>query len=267
MAPASGLSCSDASSKEHLPWPVAIAPDHKHMSRFLWTAAIVGGIGVSSLIYDRVAVQGIGFSSGLAQARAAWATSGMERLGGVSSVFSAVGNILWALAYVVLALVVLVWERLRVFERVVLLILAGGMIIATSALNGGRTPILLGLGIFISVCLVRSSVGLALFPPLLVKVRKMRVLVALCILAYFPYISILRSEMTQIDARTYATIMLTLVHGQWTDGIHDLDSLPNSVEAGVYPVLLSGIQWVHPFLVLETVIEVPDRSGAELLGP
>jgi hypothetical protein len=246
--------------------PVAIAPDHKHVSRFLWRAAVVGVIGVSFLIYDRVTVQGIGFSSGIALARAAWANAGMERSGGVSSVFSVAGNILWAFAYVVLAPVVLVWERLRVFERVVLLILAGGTIIATSALNGGRTPIVLGLGIFISVCLVRSIVGLAFFPPLLVKARKMRVLVALCILAYFPYISVERSEMTQIDPHTYATIMLTFAHGQWTDSIHVLDSLPDSVEAGVYPVLLSGIQWVHPFLVLETVIEVPDRSGAVLLG-
>ena len=53
-----------------------------------------------------------------------------------------------------------VWERLRVFERVVLLILAGD-VLKYLVLDGGRTPILLqGLGIFISVCLVRSSGGI-----------------------------------------------------------------------------------------------------------
>ncbi len=246
--------------------PIAIAPDLAHLSRFLSKAAIGGLVGISALAYDRVVVQGVDLSSGVAQARIAWQGAGEIRESGISSVFSAAGNLLWPFSYVVLASVILVWEQLKGFERMMLLLSACATILATAALNGGRTPVLLGLGLCASVCLVRSTIGLPVFPTLSTGTRPLRVLLAIGILAYFPYISAQRSVLTEIDPHTYATIMLTYAHGQWTSGIQVIDSLPGSVEAFVYPVLLSAIEWVHPFLVLETVIEDPQRTGSVLLG-
>jgi hypothetical protein len=244
----------------------AVAPDAAHLGKFLSVLAVTAVLGLIALAYDRVMIQRVDLSGGIARARYAWFFAGEERLGGISSVYSFIGNLLWPCSYVVLTAVVLGWERLKGRRRLLLLLCSVATITLTSALNGGRTPTLLAGAAVISVCLTRATLGLRLLPAFSITTRQLVAMTGACVLAYFPYVAIQRSEATRQDARDYATGILYFGHGQWTSGVDLVDSLPETVSVYVYPVLLSGVQWVHPFLVLQSVIENPERSGSVLLS-
>lgn len=105
----------------------------------LWMSVI----GSLALIYDKVFVQGIDYSSGVAVAREEWRNLGEIREGSASSIFSVLGYFLGSAYYVA---IVLALTQVRVVSpklRVQSLLIAFVLLMLNSATTGGRSNLLL----------------------------------------------------------------------------------------------------------------------------
>jgi hypothetical protein len=63
----------------------------KSLVRLFWLSIFFAFMGSLSLSFDRIVIQGISFSDGLAVAREKWRQAGEERGGSISSIFSVLG--------------------------------------------------------------------------------------------------------------------------------------------------------------------------------
>lgn len=105
-------------------------------------------VGFILLMYDKIYIQGIDYSEGVAIAREQWRQLGEDRAGQASSVFSAFGYLFGSSYYVAAVLAVTQVKILSTTQRVSILLFCFLMVMANSVITGGRSSILL-LGVFI----------------------------------------------------------------------------------------------------------------------
>ena len=123
--------------------PVAGRSDVPHASRLIWLAIAMSGVGLAALMYDKLFVQQIDYSEGVAFAREEWRRAGEEREGQVSSIYSMIGYLFGSAYYVAAVLAVTQTRDLSAKTRLLALLAAFGFLFANSALTGGRSSILL----------------------------------------------------------------------------------------------------------------------------
>lgn len=142
------------------------------VGRAAWVGLVLGAIGTALLLYDRTAIQGVDFGGGLAAARNSW-LSASEGRPGASSAFSVLGYVFGGCHFVSAALVILrINGRLSMCQSFVLLACAV-LVWASSAMNGGRSSLLLFPAVCLSALWLNPRVslrGLLLSPQLLVCV-------------------------------------------------------------------------------------------------
>ena len=137
------------------------------IGRAAWVGLALGTIGTALLLYDRTVIQGVDFSGGLAAARNSWMSAGEGR-SGVSSAFSVLGYALGGCHFASAALVILRIDGRPSTRQSFVLLACGALVLASSAMNGGRSSLLL----FPAVCLPalclnpRASVWRLLLSPL-----------------------------------------------------------------------------------------------------
>ena len=105
-------------------------------------------IGIAALVYDKVHVQGIDYSHGLAAARQQWRRLGVSRDGAISSMYSVVGYALSSLYFVSLMLALTQRHAFTLRRRLAVVILSFILLMISSILAGGRSNILLGAAFF-----------------------------------------------------------------------------------------------------------------------
>lgn len=122
-------------------------------------------VGLLALLYDKIHVQGIDFSGGLAVAREAWRQEGASRGGAASSIFSMIGYLFGSSYYAAVVLVITQAKSLSLRQRLLALVTSFVFVMANSAITGGRSNILL-LGAFsIGAFSSREDISLrTLFP-------------------------------------------------------------------------------------------------------
>lgn len=123
-----------------------IAPSDREIAVSLVLASLLVFLGFFLIAYDRMVVRGIDYSAGLRAARYAWMSSGS------GSVFGVIGNLLTPLSFFSLIMVMLLYERLGWFVKMLSLLSITVGVVGVSALNGGRSIVLVAL-VFMLICL------------------------------------------------------------------------------------------------------------------
>lgn len=103
-------------------------------------------MGLSLLVFDKIFIQGIDYSHGLADAREQWRRLGLERQG-VSSIFSVAGYLLGSGYFVSLAITIAHPDLLKSIHRNLVYGFCIALCLGNSIITGGRSTLLL-LGAF-----------------------------------------------------------------------------------------------------------------------
>lgn len=121
-------------------WGEADAFDVKGLIK---VALVLASVGTIFLIYDRVFLQGIDYSRGIAYAREEWRRAGEIRAGGVSSIFSVLGYLFSNGYFVAGILTVAVKNGLTQKFRFFSLLCVFLLLMVNSLIAGGRSNVLL----------------------------------------------------------------------------------------------------------------------------
>lgn len=186
----------------------------------LWMSVI----GAIALIYDKVFVQGIDYSEGVAVAREEWRRIGEDREGKASSIFSLLGYFFSSAYYVAIVLAVTQVRAVTPTLRLQTLLIVFVLLIIISAVTGGRSNILL-IATFV-VAAFRSRKGLVIADVFTGTTQRLALkLAALLGIAYTLYIFYERAEAGGSDALMYAIDFLPFLgvepsdeYRAWLDG-------------------------------------------------
>lgn len=172
-------------------------------SKLIRIALWMSVIGSLALIYDKVFVQGVDYSNGVAVAREEWRKLGDEREGSASSIFSVLGYFFGSAYYVVIVLAVtqirVVSPKLRMQSLLIVFVL----LMINSAITGGRSNLLL-VAVFVFSAF-RARKGLALFNVFPGANQRLTIKLALLLgFAYTVFIFYERADAGGSDALNYA---------------------------------------------------------------
>lgn len=106
---------------------------------------LISFIGLSFLLFDKVYIQNIDYSQGLAVARQEWRILGEERAGAASSVYSAMGYLFGGAYFVSLSLSISKLSIISDKARLLYIFLCLFLLLVNSAITGGRSSILLAM--------------------------------------------------------------------------------------------------------------------------
>lgn len=175
-------------------------PTANTLIRFaLWMSVI----GTICLIYDKVFVQGIDYSNGVAFAREEWRKLGEDRDSNASSIFSVLGYFFGSAYYVAIVLAVTQVGVVTLKLRIQSLLLVFVLLMINSAITGGRSNLLLVAMFVLAAFCARKRLALVdVFPR--VSQRFAIKCVLLLGFAYTVFIFYQRAEAGGSDALNYA---------------------------------------------------------------
>lgn len=135
-------------------------------SRYGWLFLLLGFLGISGILFDRIFIQGVDYSGGISAARENWRELSTSREG-VSSPFSVLGNIFYPNVFSSIILTLVFYERLS--KRLIRLLAGLVVVVLFSLIIGGRTSILVLAAVTLSALVMRRMIGLSLAPRGFVK--------------------------------------------------------------------------------------------------
>lgn len=121
--------------------------DFNKANKIIQWGLLASLIGFLLLLYDKIFIQGIDYSQGLASAREQWRIIGEQREGAASSLFSALGYVLGGTYFLSLALTLSRFVNLGDSRRFLYLLLGGVILGLHSLITGGRSSILLAIAV------------------------------------------------------------------------------------------------------------------------
>jgi hypothetical protein len=160
-------------------------------------------VGLVALAYDKIYVQGIDYTAGLAEARQQWVGVGQEREGQASSIFSVLGYLLSSGYFVATVLAITQTRVVSSRERLITILASLLLVLANSVLTGGRSSVL--LFVVFAVCSLATRSGLRIRLLIVSPGQRRLILVLACIAAaYTVYIFYARAESNGASALEYA---------------------------------------------------------------
>jgi hypothetical protein len=222
-------------------------------------------VGLACLIVDRVFIQGIDFSKGIAVARYVWGESGETRAG-VSSLFSVLGYFFGFFFFVTAVLLQLHWERFTARDRKLLLAGVVCLVFANSALTGGRTILLIALAMSVAAGVLRASIGLRWFPGRSLRVLGLGLVALLMAVSYSLYVFSERASASDTPAAVYSTGFAKYLGGTPTRAYHELDELPSAVLPAAHFGVVAGMYLTHSYGTFVYMLDARERSGSILFG-
>lgn len=216
----------------------------------LWMSVI----GSLALIYDKVLVQGVDYSNGLAVAREEWRKLGEDREGKVSSIFSLLGYLFGSAYYVVIVLAV---SQVRVVSpklRMQSLFLALVFLMINSVITGGRSNLLLVA--FFVLAAFQSRKGLSLSNVLPRASQRLAFKLALLLgFVYTVFIFYQRADAGGSDALEYVIEFLphlgfemSYEYRAWLDG--------NALSSLSAMLVLTVSYVTHSFATVAAIVDV-----------
>ncbi len=211
-------------------------------------------VGLASLMYDKIFIQGISYADGLAFAREEWRRIGEEREGQASSIFSTMGYFLGSAYYVSAVLTVTQTRVLSARARTVSLLACFCLLVANSVLTGGRSSILLMAPMIISAYGARRGARTYLRAnKTQLRMIKMLGLVAG---AYIVFIFYQRANAGDFDALDYALDFLPYLGVEADDWFrHSLGTGPLDALAAI--LVLSTAYVTHSFATVAAIVDAP----------
>lgn len=212
---------------------------------YAWFFLVLAIFGVSSILFDRVFIQGVDYSGGISAARENWREISTSREG-VSSPFSVLGNIFYPNVFSSVILTLIFYERLS--KRLVRLVAGLLVVVVFSLIIGGRTSVLVLAAVSVSSLAVRRMIGLPITPRGFIKYGLLGVL--LCI-SFAGLIFYWRMASSPVDFSVYASSLVGR-HGGYVKADSEmadadiLDALMYSI--AVYVV---HVKWVFQSIQAE----------------
>jgi oligosaccharide repeat unit polymerase len=221
----------------------------------LWMSVI----GTLCLIYDKVFVQGIDYSNGIAVAREEWRQLGEDRDGNASSIFSMLGYFFGSAYYVAIVLAVTQIGVVSPKLRMKSLLVAFVLLMINSAITGGRSNLLL-VAVFV-LAAFGARKGLALFNVIPRESQRLPIKPALLLgfalllgLAYAVMIFYQRAEAGESDALNYAIEFLPFLGLEASDEY--LGWLDDSAISSLSAMLVLTISYVtHSFATVAAIVD------------
>ncbi|EKO5175297.1 oligosaccharide repeat unit polymerase [Vibrio vulnificus] len=218
-------------------------PNDIILNRILNKLFYISIIGFMLVIFDRIFIQQIDYSQGVALAREAWREQAKER-SGASSVFNVIGNLIFPMFYVVFFFLVSFYERVTKNNRknlkwtVIFILLF-------SALTGGREPVLVFLSILTSAMIFRRSSGLNLLPQ---KIRFVTIFLCIAVIVFSIVIGLIRTQVYSFSLYEYGVSLSGRLGGRVTSDFNNL--APDFL----FPVLiyLAHTKWIFINILTET---------------
>jgi hypothetical protein len=239
--------------------------DVRMLDRMIWLALGMSILGLLSLCYDRIVLQGIDFTQGIAIARHLWRRSGEDREG-VSSIFSVLGYLLGFTFFVATSLGHLHWEYLRRRTRWGIIVIATFLVAVNSVLTGGRSIVLIQLACVISVCGVRAILGLKMMPGRGARIWVGATLALIVAVGYSLYVFSARADVGGVKPEQYVVGMLGYLGAKPTDAFYGLNVLPESVAATTQFATVAGAYLTHSYGSFESVLEMQSTPGNVSFG-
>lgn len=226
--------------------------------RMIRVALALSLVGLASLAYDKLFIQGIDYTDGVAVAREEWRRLGEEREGSASSPFSALGYLLGNAYFVALVLALTQVSALNPSQRRLTIVACVVLLIANSALTGGRSSVLLFGAFAVAALAVRRGVRIG---RLLGSGWNRTLLIALAgtAVAYTIYVFYERAHVGGESALGYALDFLPFLgieanagwRGSLGDGAFD------SLEA----MLVLAVSYVaHSFATVAAIVDAPGED-------
>ena len=215
----------------------------------LWMSVI----GIFCLIYDKVFVQGIDYSNGVAVSREEWRKLGEDRDGNASSIFSVLGYFFGSAYYVAIVLAVtqvgVVTPKLRMKSFLVAFVL----LMINSALTGGRSNLLLVAVFVLAAFGARKGLVLSnVFPRV-----SQRLAIKLALLLGFAYTVLIfyqRAAAGESDAVNYAIEFLPFLGFEASNEYQA--GLDDSALSSLSAMLVLTISYVtHSFATVAAIVD------------
>jgi hypothetical protein len=238
--------------------PAADQRNIPRSSSLIWIAIFLSVIGLVALTYDKIFIQKIDYSAGLAFAREEWRQLGEEREGQASSIFSVIGYLLGSSYYVAAILAVTQGAVLSARMRMTSLLVCFLLLMANSVLTGGRSNVLL-LAVFVAAAF-SSRRGIS-FRGLFASRLQRRLLLAPALLAigYSLLIFFDRAQTNGSGGVEYAIDFLPYL-GLEADSWYR-QSLGNSAWSALSAVaVLAGSYITHSFASVAAILDSPPED-------
>jgi hypothetical protein len=221
----------------------------------------IGVFGFASLVIDRVFIQHIDYSQGIAVARELWRKAGEEREG-VSSPLSVLGYLFGFSYFVATTVAHLHWEQLRKSDRGVILLVSSMLVVGNSLLTGGRSIVLVQLAAIASVGTLRKVMGLSFMPGRGARALVGVIVTVIVALSYSLYVFSERASVGKTLPAIYAQGMVEHLGGETTDAFGGLERMPFIVGSLGQFGTLAGAYLTHSFGTYESALEFEQRPGS-----
>lgn len=218
-------------------------------------ATLMSVIGLAALTYDKVAIQGIDYSEGVAVAREEWRELGEEREGRASSPFSVVGYFFGSAYYVAIVLALTQPRALNPAQRLRALLASFVLLMANSAITGGRSNLLLVAALALAALAARRSLRLRDLLP----ARTHRRWFALAVaggMAWLIFVFYQRAQAGEIEALEYALAFLPVLGLEAAPWYQQ--ELDGSALSSLSAMLVLAVSYItHSFATVAAIIEGP----------
>lgn len=167
--------------------------------------------GFFLILYDRVFIRGINYSSGLRAARYQWLDSGS------GSIFGVVGNLIIPFSYVGLFIILVHGNMLS--HRIKFLVGISSLfgIVGHAMLNGGRSNVLIALFIFFAISIVKSKNNTKRGNSFV------KVLIFSLIFSFILYMTSLSASMSNISYKELFLLGIDNLHGDVTNNYDKIE--------------------------------------------
>ncbi len=237
---------------EHWPVGPASAAGWTESSTVVAVALALSLIGTLALAFDKVVIQGIDYSAGLAFAREQWRESGVARGNEISSPASVVGYLLSS-CYIV---AIVLFARTNFAGRTYLYgAMAAILALANTVLTGGRSTLILTLLFFVAARLLAGN-GVRIREKTASGRRSLWLTLALVFFGgiYFLFVFLQRADATGISVVAYSRSVLNDLGLEPTAWLEGLD--PEGILAGPLNLLVMATAYfTHSF---STTVAIAD---------
>lgn len=238
--------------------PAANQRNIPYSSSLIWVAISLSIFGLAALTYDKLFIQGINYSDGLAIARQEWRQFGEDREGRASSAFSVVGYLFGSAYYVAAVLAVTQGAVLSARTRLRALLVSFLLLMANSVITGGRSNILL-IAVFVFAAF-GSRRGISL-RGLIVSPLQRRLLQSLVLIAvaYSLLIFYQRADAQNIGGVEYAIDFLPFL-GLEADTWYRQSLVDTPLSSISAIAVLAGSYLTHGFASLAAIVDAPPED-------
>lgn len=215
-------------------------------------------IGLACHLFDKIIIQGVSFSDGVAVARETWRQIAEQREGRMSSVFSMLGYFLGSAYFVAVVLAITQIGVMSSRQRLATLGLSFLLVIANSLLTGGRSNVLLLASFAIGAFAARDGI---VFRDLFTSTLQRRIVQLLVMTAgaYTVYIFYQRAAVEEMSGVDYALDFLPFLGLKAESWYRQMlgDGPLSSLSA---MLVLAGSYITHSFATVAAIIDTPQEN-------